>query len=266
MNTSRISVLHVSPHPDDEAIAAPATLLALRDAGHKVTNLLVSLGRPADRRRRKGEAKRAAKQLGLELLLDKPLGISRADDLDSAQGELARMVRRRVDRDGIGLVVGPSPHDGHHGHEVVGRGIRDALGELGDAAPRWWMWGLWADLPLPTLYVPFDEKRLRQALKGLDAYRGELDRNDYTELVRGRAKANRVLGSERVFGFGSGAYGELPFAELLTEVVRAGESWHAAAPRALDPADPLPHVEPQGNLGWWVEGQSFGDRMRAERP
>jgi LmbE family N-acetylglucosaminyl deacetylase len=27
-------VLHLAPHPDDELIGAPATLMALRDAGH----------------------------------------------------------------------------------------------------------------------------------------------------------------------------------------------------------------------------------------
>jgi len=31
-------VLHLAPHPDDEALGAPATLLALRDAGHRVIN------------------------------------------------------------------------------------------------------------------------------------------------------------------------------------------------------------------------------------
>ena len=46
-------VLHISPHPDDELVGAPATLMALRDAGHEVTNLALSLGRPEDHDRRR---------------------------------------------------------------------------------------------------------------------------------------------------------------------------------------------------------------------
>ena len=52
----------------------------------------------------------------------------------------------------------------------------------------------------------------------LEAYEGELERNDYRRLLAGRATTNAVLGSERVFGFGSPAASPLPYAEVLTEV------------------------------------------------
>ena len=45
-------VLQISPHPDDELLGAPATLIALAQAGHEVVNLAVSLGRDQDRPRR----------------------------------------------------------------------------------------------------------------------------------------------------------------------------------------------------------------------
>ena len=49
-------VLHISPHPDDELMGAPATLMALRDAGHEVTNLALTLGREADHGREHGRS------------------------------------------------------------------------------------------------------------------------------------------------------------------------------------------------------------------
>ena len=33
------TVLHLSPHPDDEIAGMPATLMALRDAGWRVVNV-----------------------------------------------------------------------------------------------------------------------------------------------------------------------------------------------------------------------------------
>ncbi len=83
---------------------------------------------------------------------------------------------------------------------------------------RWWMWGVWGDLPAPNVFHAFDARVLERSAHILDAYAGELERNDYQRLLAGRAAANAVLGSERVFGFGSPAASTLPYADLLTEV------------------------------------------------
>jgi hypothetical protein len=85
-------------------------------------------------------------------------------------------------------------------------------------------------------------------------------------LVRGRGEANRVLGSERVFGFGSAERRSAPYAELLTEVTRRRDRWYAAMPRELDPkGPPLPPVERGSDIGWWIDASSFADRLRKPR-
>lgn len=256
--------LHVSPHPDDEAIAAPATLLTLRDAGHRVVNVLASLGRPAERERRRGEAQEAARRLGIELVvLDPPLALGNDDDPGPAQRRLADELGAALEREEVAVVVGPSPHDAHHGHEPVGRAVQEALEAAGEGAPRWWMWGLWGELPHPTLYVPFGEARLAQVLDALGAHAGELARNDYTALVRGRAAASAVLGAERVFGFGSAAVGGgETYAELLCEVAWRDGRWRAGAPRVLDAAQPLAPMRDGADLGWWLRAPSFRERQR----
>jgi hypothetical protein len=63
--------------------------------------------------------------------------------------------------------------------------------------------GLWGNLPLPTITVPFDRRRLDEITAALEAHEQELERNDYRRLVRGRAEMNAARGPELVFGFGS---------------------------------------------------------------
>ena len=234
-----LTILHLAPHPDDEALGAGATLLALREAGHHVINLACGLGRPADHGRRLAEVREACRRADFELIVhDPPLEISLGDDLELARRRLGATLTELLARRGVDVLVSPSPHDGHHGHEVVGRAAGDALGAIGPPAPPWWMWGLWADLGRPTLVVPFDESRLAGVLDVLAAHAGELARNDYAALVPARATVARVLGAERAFGYGRLGL-EAPYAEVLTELTRTEDGWLPAAPRLLDPRDPL---------------------------
>jgi LmbE family N-acetylglucosaminyl deacetylase len=264
-----LTVLHLAPHPDDEATGAPATLLALVGKGHRVINLACSLG-AADERRRRREVELACERAGFELVVHRPpLRISDDDDRAAAQRRLTATVRRLVEAERVDVVVSPSPHDGHHGHEVVGRAARDAVHAFGAQAPRLWFWGLWADLPRPTLYFGFDRAALERAITVLEAHEGELARNDYRSLMRGRAAANRTLGSERVFGWGS-AMRPQPYAELLMEAILRDDQWWSGRARDLDPAWPLrePRLEAGRRsvpISWWLYGRSFADETGRRR-
>ena len=248
------TVLHLSPHPDDEVLGAGATLLALRDTGHHVINVAVTLGSDErERPRRFHEVERACQRAGFELVVHDP------------ERDLAAAVRALIAERGAGLVVAPSPHDGHPRHEAVGRAARDAVeaGRGADPPPRLWLWGLWADLPRPTLYHGFDEVLMRQAIHVLEAHAGELARNDYGDLLRARATANRVVGVERVFGWGAPRRDQ-PFAELLMEAVFGEDDWWTTTPRALDLKRPLEDPpEPAAAIGWWLHAPSFTDRGAA---
>jgi hypothetical protein len=258
-----LTVLHLAPHPDDEAIGAPATLLALRDAGHRVINLACSLGQPDQVTRRRMEVERACRRAGWELIIHDPLlAISRDDDLAQAQAQLRATVQQLADAERVDIVVAPSPHDGHHGHEVVGRAARDAVIGL-EPSPCLWLWGLWADLPFPTLYSGFGRRRMWRVLRVLSSHRGEISRNDYRLLVRARATANRVLGCERVFDFGA-KMREQRYAELLTEALVRDGVWWTGVPRELDPRAPLLGVEPGVRIGWWLDQASPADRLREQ--
>jgi LmbE family N-acetylglucosaminyl deacetylase len=255
------TLLHLAPHPDDEVTGGPAIMLELQASGHRVINVACGLGRPEDHERRKAEVRESCRRTGFELVIaTPPAAISSDDDLELAQVELAALIATLVAQEAVDIVFSPSPHDRHPGHEVVGRAALDALSPLEESSPAWWMWGLWADLPFPTVIAYFGSERLRQILAALDAHTGELDRNGYRRLVQGRAEANAVLGPERVFGFGGrGRRGAL--AELATEVVFKDGDWRLGRPRELDPLEPLAQPTRHGISAWLTEPsltQRFG--------
>lgn len=266
----RRTVLHLAPHPDDELIGAPAALFALRDSGWQVVNLACSLGSGHQTERRLSELRLACERAGFELeIVREPL----SDPLDQVDAHHARARLEAEVADALGrhdpaLVIGPSPHDRHPGHEIVGRAAvgalqadagRDQGGRAAVPATPLWLWGLWADLPFPTLLVGFDDRRLHEITGALSAHAGELERNDYGAMLRGRALMLASLGPERVLGFGSAA-GTHPYVELLCEVVPDGTAWRAGSPRWLDVDTPL--VAPTAvDLGEWIHAPSLTDRF-----
>jgi LmbE family N-acetylglucosaminyl deacetylase len=242
--------------------------MALRDAGWRVVNLACSLGRPADRERRRGELAQACRLAGFELEIPEGLPpIGAHDDLALAQPALSGAIADAAQDLDVQLIVGPSPHDAHPGHEVVGRAIRDAVETRGSPI-NVMFWGLWGELPVPNVLVPFDAARLAEIQHALSAHAGELQRNRYDRLVESRAVAHAVLGPECVFGFG-GPGGEHDYVELLTQVVWSPEGgWRLPAPREFDASQPLgtdaggPGTDAGGlgsgerEIGWWLHAPS----------
>ena len=258
-------VLHLAPHPDDEVIGAPATLMALRDEHNEIFNYPCSFGRRKDWPRRRAEVEEACRRAGFTLIDGPGVAMSRAsgDDLGLAEERLRTLIDDLLAEIAFDLVVSPSPHDRHPGHELVGRAAAAVL--AGREGARWWMWGLWADLPLPTIIVPFGDDRLREVLYALDAHRGEVVRNDYRQLVSGRASANRILSAERVFDWSDDARKvEFPpgagYAELVTEAVRVGDAWRLGRRGLLAPRNPLA-APSDTDVGWWIAAASVTQQL-----
>ena len=106
----------------------PATLMALRDAGWRVVNLACGLGRPAQHQRRRAEVEEACRRAGFDLLpCEPPLPLSSGDDLAASEETLVKLLGAVLPALDPALVCAPSPHDGHHAHEVVGRAAYRAL-------------------------------------------------------------------------------------------------------------------------------------------
>lgn len=253
------TVLQIAPHPDDETLGAGGTLLQLGGCDWLVATLACSVGRPTDAARRRGELREACRRAGFALReTHEPIGISASDDLREAESRLAIEISNAVRDLHPSLLVGPGPHDGHHGHEVVGRSIVRALAGLArPSRPRWWIWELWSTLPAPTLYASVPDETVTQLVGMLQAHKGELARNDYERALRARGELAVVLGAERIFGWGTRGPGDA-YAEIFTEILcdqQAG--WPLAAPRRLDPDDALAGAVPHGiDLGHWLHQAS----------
>ncbi len=246
------TVLHVAPHPDDEAVGCPGALLHLQDRGWTVVSLISSLGFEGQWERRRAESEEAAARAGfVPVFLDPPLNLDLHADRAAAADRLADELPAVVEQHQASIVVSPSPHDVHHGHETVGRGVQRALAAM-PPTTRWWMWGVWGDLPAPNVFYAFEDKVMARAAHILDAYIGELERNDYQRFLSGRAAANAVMGSERVFGFGSASATTLPYAELLTEVRLVDGHFMASEPHHLDEG-PSPSERWENDLTPWIE-------------
>ncbi len=240
MSAAGSVAVHVAPHPDDEILGAGATLVMLRQQGWRIVALTCTLGRLGDHDRRRAELLDATGRVGFEPRVMDPLaGLSSSDDLSAGQEYVAESVASVISETGAALVVSPHPKDGHHSHEAVGRAVADALLALSSTAPRWWQWGLWADLPRPTLYAPFTDRTLETVSHSVAAYEGENARNGFDMLYPARATAAKVLGSERVFGFGAPSASSLPYADLLAEFQVVDSRLVPCAPRILDPSHPL---------------------------
>lgn len=238
----RPTVIHVSPHPDDESIGAPCALLTLHDAGWHVINLACSLGRPADQDRRRHELTAALKVADFEgVTPEVPIPLSGADNAYQAVRRVSDELEALVARTGARLVVGPHPRDSHHAHATVAKAIRRVV-RRSHGRIVWWMWSIWADLPRPTLVVNCTEDYLDRSEQMLSEHSGENGRNDYLAMHRAIRRVNAVRGMEKVLGFGSAPRQELQIAdhvELLTEVTVQKRAWMIGSARVLDPDHPL---------------------------
>lgn len=258
-------VAHISAHPDDEALASPGVLFTMQRAGWRVINFVATMGRPEHRERRSREAACAARAADFELHspLD-PIGLSSTDDLDAGFDRTRLELRTLFREFRPEIVVAPSPHDGHHAHELVGRAVLSAL-EHSDDRPRLWLWGLWCDLPFPTIYAPYDEDIMRRALTTVQCYAGEIERNDYPTLLVSRARANAILGVERVFGYGQKQAGCTPYVDLLMECMLGVGGWMLGQGRLLSPEFEPIEFSAEQDIGWWLKSPSPHERRRTSR-
>ena len=243
------TVLHVAPHPDDESVGAPCTLLRLADAGARVVVVACGLGRPLDHDRRRRELTAACATGGFEVLVhEPPVALGSSDDLTAAGRLLVPWIAELIDGYRADLVVGPHLHDAHPAHEAVARAVHDAIARS-DNPPVWWSNAIWADLRVPTLLVSHPPDVVERAVAMLSRHEGEVARNHYVDMMRAAGRLSAIRGVERVLGFGSAALPGVTHAELFTEVGLVDGRWRFGVPRvAAEPA--LPTLWGADTSGW----------------
>ena len=196
----------------------PATLMALRDAGWRVVNVACGLGRPAQHQRRRAEVEEACRRAGFDLVTcDPPLALSAGDDLAAAEeraGRAARADARRVRTRSSSARRRRTTAITRTSSWAAPRAVRSRRAP--GTPPPLWLWGVWADLPFPTLIVPFDRARLAEIQHALAAHESELARLPLDRMLEARAVLNAGVGEERVHGSGARGRSRRRVAELLT--------------------------------------------------
>lgn len=147
----------VAPHPDDESLGAGGLVSSWSAAGVDVTVVVCTDGEAADGETGGDERRRLAERRTTEvtaavaeLSARTPVRLVRLElpdgDLRSHATELAERLAALVE--GVDVVVGPWPGDGHPDHETVGRAVRAVAGTTPRLEyPVWaWHWGTPGDL------------------------------------------------------------------------------------------------------------------------
>jgi len=175
-------VVVVSPHPDDEVLAAGGTVQCLVLAGAVVTVISLTDGEAADPGDpslggiRSAELRSAVDRLGLASIEIVRLGFG--------DGRLASVppehLSASIERVGgpAATWIGPLPDDGHPDHEAAGRATMRVAARTG--ARLWqyavwaWHWGRDVDLPLArAVRIDLDELVLARKRRAIEAFRSQ---------------------------------------------------------------------------------------------
>ena len=256
-------VLHASPHPDDELVGAPATLMALRDAGHEVVNVACSLGRPEDAAQRRAEVEEACGRARFELVvLDHPLSPAprgpapeRDEARATAGGRPPAAVRRALPGAGRRPVAARPPP------RARDRRARARLRPRGGPGPeRLWMWGLWGELPFPTTIVEYGERTARGDPPRARGAREPARPQRLPPPGGGpRQRRDRPRGGARLrlrWATGWRAPTSRPRPRRCAGRPAGGSARRGGS----TPSDPFP--EPVGpDIGWWLRARSAADGL-----
>jgi len=123
------------------------------------------------------------------------------------------------------------------------------------------LWGVWADLPFPTMITPFDRARLAEIKHALAAHASELARLPLDRMVEARAVLAAGVGEERVHGSGLAGDPAVELAELLCEVMLEPGGWMLGSPRRFDADAPIASASKRA-IGWWLQSESVHARLR----
>lgn len=221
------TLLHISPHPDDEILGAPGTCLSAVQAGWRVVVLPVTLGRAHESDRRRGELVAACRSAALELdLADEP---QRSDRLEVAT--TSDRIRAAILRANPAAVLAPDVSDRHPTHALIATATLAALAES-DLPRVLWTYALWGEISNPNLLFRFGPDILDRARRALEHHHSQLDRLPLEALLTSRARLAAITGARNI-GMGRDQVDEsLPFADLLGEyVVGPDGAPHRTAPR-----------------------------------
>lgn len=233
--------LLLSPHPDDECIVGALPLRLRREAGWRVLNLAVTLGSKRERRaERLAELRAACDQLGFEIALPTPEGLSGVQaslrDTDPAAWQAqVDAIAQQLQAQKPALVLLPHALDGSATHQGVHQ-LGIAAIERAGLPLQVAFTEYWSTLGQANLLVETHAADTARLVRALACHAGEVARNPYHLRLPAWLADSVRRGGELVLGAGS-APPRADFATLYQLQGFDGQAWLTPPPGRVLAAD-----------------------------
>lgn len=203
-----LTVMILSPHPDDECIVGSLALRLMQENNVHVINVAVTLGSNVKRQpARLEELTRACDLLQMELLILKETGKKKEKELKAL-----------IEKYQPTLILAPHTKDHHPTHIQTGELLKSVSKTLKASTLIAWT-EFWAPMKKPNILIEVPTEILELQMRALAEHAGEVARNPYHLRLPAWMMDNVRRGSELIAGKGMEApimaYGVLYYLQLL---------------------------------------------------
>lgn len=190
-----LTVMILSPHPDDESIVGSLALRLLHENNAHIVNVAVTVGSNKERQEeRKKELLEACDLLEMEcVFLD--------ENWKKKEKELKGIIQKYQPQ----LIIAPHVKDFHPAHIKTGELCKRVLGSLKKETTLVAWSEFWGQLSKPNLLVEVPLEIVQLQMSALEKHVGEISRNPYHLRLPAWMMDNVRRGSEVVGGKGSSA-------------------------------------------------------------
>lgn len=190
-----LTVMILSPHPDDESIVGSLAIRLMQENNAHVVNVAVTVGSNKERQaERRKELDAACELLEFENVY-----------LDENWSKKLKELKSLIQKYQPQLIIAPHVKDHHPAHIKTGELLKKALTSIkkGTTLVAWSEF--WGQLEKPNLLVEVPAEILELQMQALEKHVGEVARNAYHLRLPGWMMDNVRRGSEVVSGKGAEA-------------------------------------------------------------
>ena len=186
-----MTVMILSPHPDDECIVGSLALRLQKENNAHIVNVAVTLGSNKKRQKaRVKELENACDLLEMELIV-------LADDWIKKRKELKSLIQKYQPQ----IILAPHVKDHHPTHIKTGQLLKKAVDSKTNCIVAWTEF--WGQLEKPNTLLEVPEEILALQMEALSRHVGEVERNPYHLRLPAWMMDNVRRGSEVIAGKGS---------------------------------------------------------------
>ena len=198
-----LTIMILSPHPDDECIIGSLPLRLMHENNAHVVNVAVTVGSKVERQKERiEELTNACEALEMELVV---LG----EKWSVKEKELKSLIQKYQPQ----LILAPHLKDHHPTHIKTGQLLKKVLGNLKTTTTLVAWTEFWGAMSKPNIMVEVPSEILELQMKALAMHVGEVKRNPYHLRLPAWMMDNVRRGSEVIGGKGEAAT-QMAFAVL----------------------------------------------------